>query len=293
MWFLLCLPKPLFKDSYSVILNDKTGDLLSAKIAKDGQWRFPETKTLNPKFVYSILAFEDEYFFQHKGINPFSIYRAFQQNRKAHKVVSGGSTITMQLTRLIRQNQKRTYYEKLIEIILALRLELTYSKPEILQLYSSHAPFGTNVVGVDAASWRYFGRSLSELSWAECATLGVLPNSPSIIYPGKNQDKLKRKRDRLLSKLFELKCMDEETYFLSIQEPLPQKPFSLPNKSRHLLNRAVNENGKENNFQTTIDADVQNRLLEILTKHASTLKQNEIHNLCALVLDVNTNEVVS
>ena len=117
MWFLLCIPKPLFKDSYSVILNDKTGDLLSSKIAKDGQWRFPETKTLNPKFVYSILAFEDEYFFQHKGINPFSIYRAFQQNRKAHKVVSGGSTITMQLTRLIRQNQKRTYYEKLIEII--------------------------------------------------------------------------------------------------------------------------------------------------------------------------------
>jgi penicillin-binding protein 1C len=174
MWFLLCLPKPLFKDSYSVILNDKTGNLLSAKIAKDGQWRFPESSKLNPKFVYSILAFEDEYFFQHKGINPFSIYRAFQQNRKAGKVVSGGSTISMQLTRLIRQNQKRTYYEKLIEIILALRLELSYSKAEILQLYASHAPFGTNVVGVDAASWRYFGRGLSELSWAECATLAVL-----------------------------------------------------------------------------------------------------------------------
>jgi penicillin-binding protein 1C len=120
-----------------------------------------------------------------------------------------------------------------------------------------------------------------------------LPNSPSIIYPGKNQEKLRRKRDKLLSKLFTLKCMDEETYLLSIQEPLPQKPFALPNKSRHLLNRAVNENGKENNFQTTIDADIQNRLLEILTKHASTLKQNEIHNVCALVLDVNTNQVVS
>ncbi len=293
LWFIFCLPKPLFKDSYSVILNDKTGDLLSAKIAKDGQWRFPESKTLNPKFVYSILAFEDEYFFQHKGINPFSIFRAFKQNKKAGKVVSGGSTITMQLTRLIRQNQKRTYYEKLIEIILALRLELTYSKAEILQSYSSHAPFGTNVVGIDAASWRYFGRSLSELSWSECATLAVLPNSPSIIYPGKNQERLKRKRDKLLNKLFVLKCIDEETYLLSIQEPLPQKPFALPNKSRHLLNRTINENVSENNFQTTIDAEIQNRLLEILTKHASVLKQNEIHNLCALVLDVNTNEVVS
>lgn len=293
MWFLLCLPKPLFNDSYSIILNDKDGNLLSAKIAKDGQWRFPEAKTLNPKFVYSILAFEDEYFFQHKGINPFSIYRAFKQNRKAGKVVSGGSTITMQLTRLIRQNQKRTYYEKLIEIMMALRLELTYSKSEILQLYSSHAPFGTNVVGVEAASWRYFGRGLSELSWAECATLAVLPNSPSIIYPGKNQDKLKQKRDRLLYKLLKLKCINEETYFLSLQEPLPQKPFSLPNKSRHLLNRAVNENITENDFQTTIDTEVQNRVLEILTKHSSLLKQNEIHNVCALVLDVNKNEVVS
>ncbi len=293
MWFLFCLPKPLFNDSYSVILNDRDGNLLSAKIAKDGQWRFPESKTLNPKFVYSILAFEDEYFFQHKGINPFSIYRAFKQNRKAGKVVSGGSTITMQLTRLIRQNQKRTYYEKFIEIILALRLELTYSKSEILQLYASHAPFGTNVVGVEAASWRYFGRALSELSWSECATLAVLPNSPSIIYPGKNQDKLKQKRDRLLYKLLKLKCINQETCLLSLQEPLPQKPFSLPNKSRHLLNRAVNEHPLENAFHTTIDAEVQNRVLEILTKHSSVLKQNEIHNLCALVLDVNKNEVVS
>lgn len=293
MWFLLCLPKPLFNDSYSVLLNDSNGNLLSAKIAKDEQWRFPEGKKNNIKFTNCILAFEDEYFFHHKGINPFSIWRAFKQNKKAGKVVSGGSTITMQLTRLIRKNQKRTYYEKLIEIVMALRLELTYSKLEILKLYVSHAPFGTNVVGVDAASWRYFGRDISELSWAECAALAVLPNSPSIIYPGKNQERLKRKRDKLLNKLFLLKCMDEETYQLAIEEPLPQKPFALPNKSRHLLNRALNENKSENNFNTTIDAEIQNRVLEILTKHTLALKQNEIHNICALVLDVNTNEVIS
>lgn len=289
----MCLPKPLFKDSYSVILNDNEGNLLSAKIASDGQWRFLESSRLNSKFVYSILAFEDEYFFNHPGVNPVSVWRAILQNKRAGKIVSGGSTITMQLTRLMRKNQRRTYYEKLIELILALRLELTYSKAEILKLYSSHAPFGTNVVGVEAASWRYFGRSLSQLSWAECATLAVLPNSPSIIYPGKNQERLKRKRDKLLSKLFSSHYFDEETYHLAIQEPLPQKPFPLPNKARHLLNRAVTEHASENNFKTTINSEIQNRVLDIVLKHASALKQNEIHNLCALIIDVKKNEVVS
>lgn len=293
IWFLLCLPSTLFNDSYSIVLNDSQGNLLSAKIAKDGQWRFPESDSVNSKFNTCILAFEDEYFYKHPGINPVSIWRAIKQNNKAGKVVSGGSTITMQLTRLMRKNQKRTYGEKLIEVIMALRVELTYSKDEILKLYASHAPFGTNVVGVDAASWRYFGRGLSQLSWAECATLAVLPNSPSIIYPGKNQDRLKRKRDKLLFKLLTLKNIDAETYQLAIQEPLPQKPFPLPNQSRHLLNRAVSENNLDNNFNSTIQSEIQNKVLDILTKHALQLKQNEIHNICALVLDVNKNEVIS
>ncbi len=293
VWFLCCLPKPLFSDSYSVILNDDQNNLLSAKISTDGQWRFPESETLNPKFIASILAFEDHYFLQHPGINPGSVWRAVKQNRKAGKIVSGGSTITMQLARLIRKNQKRTYFEKLIELAMALRLELTWSKPEILKLYASHAPFGTNVVGVDAAAWRYFGRRLSQLSWAECATLAVLPNSPSIIYPGKNKERLKQKRNKLLYKLVTLKFIDRETYELAIREPLPEKPFPLPNKARHLLNRAVNDHAGENNFSTTLNADIQNRLLEILTKHGLRLKQNEVHNLCALVIDIRKNVVVS
>jgi penicillin-binding protein 1C len=293
IWFLCCLPKPLFNDSYSIILNDTKGELLSAKIAQDGQWRFPESKNINTKFANCILAFEDEYFFYHPGINPFSIWRAFKQNKQAGKVVSGGSTITMQLTRLMRKNKKRTYSEKLIEILLALRIEITYTKSEILQLYNSHAPFGTNVVGVEAASWRYFGRRLSELSWAECATLAVLPNSPSIIYPGKNQEKLRLKRNKLLYKVLQLKYIDYETYQLALEEPLPEKPFALPNKARHLLNRALKENNLENNFSTTINSEIQDRVLEIVAKHAAQLKQNEIHNLCALVLDIKSNEVIT
>lgn len=293
IWFLACLPRPLFSDAYSVVLNDRENGLLSARIAADGQWRFPESGTLNPRFCCSLVAFEDQYFMQHAGVNPASIWRAVRQNNRAGKIVSGGSTITMQVARLIRKNQKRTYTAKLQEICLALRLELTYSKAEILKLYASHAPFGTNVVGVEAAAWRYFGRDLSQLSWAECATLAVLPNSPSIIYPGRNSDKLKQKRDKLLYKLYSLHYFDLETYHLSTREPLPEKPFPLPNKARHLLNRVVKEHPGENEFRTSIDPEIQNRLLEILAKHGERLKQNEIHNLCALVLDINRNEVVS
>lgn len=298
IWFLCCLPKPLFNDFSSVILNDKNGNLLSAKIAKDGQWRFPESDSLNKKIELAVLAFEDEYFHYHPGINPVSIWRAFRQNTKAGKVVSGGSTITMQLVRLIRKNKKRTYSEKIIELIMALRIELTYSKDEIINLYCSHAPFGSNVVGVDAASWRYFGRSATNLSWAEVATLAVLPNSPSLIYPGKNQEKLRIKRNKLLAKLVSLKCIKQDEFYLAVQEPLPLKPFALPNKARHLLNRVLQENNHQtstetNNFKTTIDAELQNRLLEILSKHAFQLKYNDVHNVCALVIDVKKNEVIS
>lgn len=291
--FVFCLPDPLFSDPYSVVLNDRNNGLLSAKIASDGQWRFPRTGSTNPKFNCSLLVFEDQYFMKHPGINPFSIWRALRQNSKAGRIVSGGSTISMQVARLIRRNQKRTYAGKLLELLMALRLELTYSKAAILELYAAHAPFGTNVVGVEAAAWRYFGRDLAQLSWAESAALAVLPNSPSIIYPGRNQDRLKQKRDRLLYKLYSQHYIDEETYILSVREPLPEKPFPLPNKARHLLNRALKERGGQHQFSTTLDPELQDRLLEILSKHGERLKQNEVHNLCALVLDINTDEVLS
>ena len=291
--FLYCLPDPLFSDPYSVVLNDREGGLLSARIAGDGQWRFPDEGSMNPKFNCSLVVFEDQYFLHHPGINPFSIWRAFRQNSKAGRVVSGGSTLSMQVARLIRKNKKRTYAEKLLELFMALRLELTYSKAGILELYAAHAPFGTNVVGVNAAAWRYFGRDLSQLSWAECATLAVLPNSPSIIYPGRNQDRLKQKRDRLLFKLYRLRYFDLETYVLATREPLPEKPFPLPDKARHLLNRSLKEQPGQNRFQSTIDPELQSRLLEVLSKHGERLKQNEVHNLCALVLDVQKGEVLS
>ena len=274
------------------MIESKEGELLGAKIAHDGQWRFPAQDSVPDKFKKCIVYFEDEYFYKHPGFNPVAMVNAIKQNRKAGKVVRGGSTLTQQVIRLSRKGKGRTYFEKIIEIILATRLELGYSKDEILELYASHAPFGGNVVGLEMASWRYFGVQSNQLSWAENATLAVLPNAPSLIYPGKNQIKLLSKRNRLLLKLRQEKVIDQQTYELSVEEPLPQKPYDLPQIAPHLLQRvAKNEEGTR--VKTTIDYALQNRVNQIARYYYNQYKQNEVNNLAILVIDVSNRNVMS
>ncbi|HXC03801.1 MAG TPA: transglycosylase domain-containing protein, partial [Bacteroidia bacterium] len=184
IWFLFCLPPELFRPPSSTVLLDRMGNLLGAKISDDGQWRFPAGKSVPSKFKTCILQFEDRDYYAHHGVSFKAMGRALIQNIKARRVVSGGSTITMQVIRLSRKNKSRSLYEKAIEFMMATRLEMRYNKDEIMEMYASNAPFGSNVVGLEAASWRYFGRSPNKLSWAESATLAVLPNAPSLIYPG-------------------------------------------------------------------------------------------------------------
>ena len=257
VWYSFCLPSKLFKDPASTVLVDKNGILLGAKIANDGQWRFPYDEKVPEKFAKAITNFEDKYFYRHVGLNPVSLFRALWLNVKAGKVKSGGSTLTMQVIRLSRKGRGRTVTEKIIEIILATRLELSYSKKEILALYASNAPFGGNVVGLDAASWRYFGRSPQELSWSEVATLAVLPNAPSLIYPGKNHKKLLAKRNRLLVSLWKSGEMDSLSCVLAQSESLPEKPFPLPQLSPHLLDRASKEGMNGQLVLSTLDAALQ------------------------------------
>jgi len=165
--YWLILPSQLFKAPYSTVIKDKNGVLLGAHTADDGQYRFPETDSIPYKFKKSLIIFEDKRFYYHPGVDILSILRAVKQNFKAGKIVSGGSTITMQVIRLSRKGKKRTVWEKIKEIVLATRLELSYSKDAVLKLYASHAPFGGNVVGIDAAAWRWFGTSVDKLSCPE------------------------------------------------------------------------------------------------------------------------------
>ncbi|WP_298417593.1 penicillin-binding protein 1C [uncultured Kordia sp.] len=290
--YYFCLPKTLFKAPTSTVIESREGILLGAKIADDGQWRFPQLDSVPEKFNICIVQFEDEYFYNHPGFNPISIAKALWQNIESGEVKRGGSTLTQQVIRLSRKGQKRTYLEKLKELILATRLEFRHSKKDILNFYASHAPFGGNVVGLDAASWRYFGRRPQQLSWAENATLAVLPNAPSLIFPGKNQARLKAKRDRLLKKLYDQEIIDKLTYELAIEEPLPQKPYALPQTAKHLLNK-ISETQKGKRIQTSVKSHVQQETNAIVAKHYKELKQNQIYNASVLVLDVKTRKVVA
>ena len=285
-------PRTLFPEACSTLLYSSDGQLLGARIAPDGQWRFPPADTLPDKFVTCLLTYEDKRFYQHPGVDPTAIARAMRTNLSRGKIVSGGSTITMQLARIARGNRDRTLYEKMIETGYALLLETACDKHEILNLYASHAPFGGNVVGIETAAWRYFGRSAADLSWAESATLAVLPNSPALIHPGRNRARLKTKRDKLLTVLKEKGILDETEYELSLLEPLPEAPIPLPDEAPHLLERLAAD-APGTRITTSVNRMLQRQAQEIVNRYARDYASNHIHNLAALIANAETGEVLA
>ncbi len=293
--FLLWPYQP-FNTPYSTVLTDKNGELLSVKLAADGQWRFPADtngQELPEKFKLALLEFEDRHFNTHWGVNPVSLAQAFRANLKAGKVVRGGSTLSMQVIRLARNGQGRTLGEKLLELLLAFRLEAQYSKEEILAMYALHAPFGGNTVGLETACQRYYGRPAKALSWAEAATLAVLPNAPALIFPGKNQQSLEAKRNRLLTRLLANGELDSLSYKLALQEPLPLAGQNFPNIARHLLLRAEQEGQAGRWIQTSLDKKWQLKITDILDRHHQQLAGNQVHNGAVLVLDTKTGEALA
>ncbi len=315
--YYFCLPDPLFQDPYCTVLTAEDHALLGARIAEDGQWRFPPVQQVPEKYVVAVLAFEDKRFYQHLGIDIRAIGRAMLQNIEAGKVVSGGSTISMQLMRIARKGKQRNVFQKLIEAIQATRLEIAFSKEEILALYASHAPFGGNVVGIQSAAWRYFGKQPEQLSWAEAATLAVLPNAPALIHPGRNRNKLLTKRNRLLDRLYASGKMDSLTCQLAKTESIPERPQAMPQLAPHLLDfvesRRTPPTSKGESlltpltpkgessprsknktiFYTSIQKDLQEQCTQIIDYHQENLSGNGIHNVAALILDIKSNKVLS
>ncbi len=284
---------PLFKAPCSTVLLDADGALLGATVANDGQWRFPANNSVPARFATCIIQFEDRHFHGHFGIRPQSLVRAWRQNHKAGRVVSGGSTITMQVARMARGNRPRTYGEKLIEALLALRIELRMNKAEILELFAAHAPFGGNVVGLDAAAWRYYRRPADRLSWSESATLAVLPNAPSAIYPGKGHTALRAKRDRLLDRLLQVQAIDSTEWSLAKEEPLPDRAQDLPQRAPHLLSTLIAQGHGGTLLRSTLQSTLQDRSTAAAERYALRLNANEVHNAAALIMDVPTGEVLA
>lgn len=290
--YAFCLPWKLFKSPYSAILSDKDGILLGARISADGQWHFSPADKVPEKFAKCIVTYEDKRFWWHPGVDFLSAGRALKQNLTRGEVVSGASTITMQVIRLSRPDAPRSVPEKLLEAVMATRLELRHSKKKILLLYASNAPFGGNVVGLEAAAWRYFGRPADDLSWAESAMLAVLPNSPALIHPGRNRDRLLEKRNGLLDKLCEKGVLDELECELAKDEPLPDKPLPMPDKAYHLLERLRAEGG-DKAYTCSIEAALQDRVNGIARNWSEQYRQNMVDNMGILVRSVATGDVLA
>ncbi len=288
----LFIPIPLFTDPYSTLLYTEENQLLGARIAADEQWRFPPSDTLPEKFSTCLIQFEDKHFYIHPGIDPIAIMRASIQNIRNKRIVSGGSTISMQLARIVCRNEERTLKAKSMEIALALALETRFSKKELLQLYATHAPFGGNVVGAETAAWRYFGRSLNSLSWAESATLAILPNAPALIHPGRNREQLQTKRNRLLMRLQQQGLIDKTTFELACMEPLPDAPVPLPNQAPHLLDRLARDN-KAQRLVCTLNNDLQQQVQQFVNRYAREYTSNYICNVAALITETETGKVIA
>ncbi len=291
MAFWFCVPDPLFEDPFSLMVLDREGKFVGARIATDEQWRFEMTGPVPEKFVKALVAYEDKRFWRHPGVDIRAVARAMASNIRAGKIVSGGSTLTMQLMRMARKNRVRNITQKLIETVQALRAELRYSKKEIIRMYAAHAPFGGNVVGLEAASWRYFGKPAANLSWAEAATLAVLPNSPALIHPGRNRQALREKRDMLLDRMVAEGVLQREAARLAKLEPIPEKPYRLADAAPHFTSLV----GKTHSGQvhTTLDLQLQEAVAMIASGYHKVYAQNEVHNMAVIVSDTETGAVLA
>jgi len=288
------LPSSLTQTPYANLLLARDGSLLGAGIAADQQWRFAPVESLPDKYKKSLLLFEDQYFYRHPGINPLAIARALQGNLQAGKVTSGGSTISMQLARLLRQAEyqqqdkklpARSITSKLLEAGRAFQLEWRFSKEELLIHYASHAPFGGNIVGLRAAAWRYFGRAPEHLSWAESALLAVLPNSPALIHPGRQRDLLKQKRDRLLMRMHQENYFSDLDLQLALIEPLPERPQSLPQLAPHLLATLKKQHSAQHVFHSSIDPFIQRIAAQVAERHSLRLANEGVNNIALILID--------
>ncbi|MCK5687112.1 penicillin-binding protein 1C [bacterium] len=277
------LPEQLFPDDYSTVILDRKGNIIRAFLNSSEQWCFrPEPETVIPeKLIKSAVLFEDRRFWTHPGVDIYSIIRAIGQNLGSMKKVSGASTITMQVIRLSTRN-KRTYFNKFKEMLQSLRLERNLSKKQILHLYFNHAPYGGNIIGYEAASWRYFGKTAQQLTWSESASLAIIPNTPALWNSKQGRKKLINKRNRLLKRLLNSGEISKSTYLLSLQEKLPEGQISFPFKAPH-FSRMVRSKHKGKTIKTTLDSSIQEKVEISVKNFIHRISDIGIHNAAVIV----------
>ncbi len=294
MLFRLLIQPVHFDKPYSYALYADNGTLIDLQVADDGQWRFKlQSDSIPVRLAKALMIFEDKRFLFHNGVDFPALIRASYLNLKHSKIVSGGSTISMQVARMYFGNKPRTTFQKLKEIFLAWYIEFSTSKPDILLQYLENAPYGGNMVGIEAASWRYFGRPAYALSWAESAMLAVMPNNPANINLKKNREALKIKRDKLLQQLYNSEIIDEQTYEISTEEEIPEVQISFPHNAPHLLQWLIKKNPHRYIYYSTLNENLQTEVYSILERYRKNMVSNSIHNAAVMVCNVHNGNVIA
>ena len=256
-------PLPLPKDDMARVVLAQDGTPLWRFADHNGVWRYPiRIEQVSPYYLEALLGYEDRWFYQHPGINPLSIARAAWQNLSGGRVVSGGSTLSMQVARLLDPHP-RTLRGKLRQVWRTAQLEWHLSKDEILTLYLNRAPFGGTLEGVAAASWAYLGKSPKNLSRAEAALLAVLPQAPSRLRPDRHPERAQAARDKILQRLQQFEVWPQAAIADALQERVWLAPRDEPSLAP-LLARRLNTAKSSAVIETTLDASLQRRLEEML-----------------------------
>ncbi|MDD5091108.1 MAG: penicillin-binding protein 1C [Candidatus Wallbacteria bacterium] len=298
-WTVLLIPMlvpsldQIFPHDYSTVVLDREGDILRIFLNNREQWHMPPPNTPPPqKLIEAVIAYEDKRFFTHSGVDPVAVLRALWRNATTGQRRSGASTITMQVARLSRP-KSRTIFNKILEAGQAVRMEMHMSKTGILSAYLNNAPYGGNIVGYRTAGLKYFGKEPSRLTWAEAATLAVLPNSPRLIHPGSDSNALRIKRDRLLKRLRQSGLFDSDTLNLALKEPVPDRCLTFSSCAHHLAERIRKFAHHGGIFSTTVSLRIQEQAEVTVKRHSEFISKSGIRNAAALIADTRTGQVLA
>ena len=284
-------PKKLVEEiNYSKVVLDRKGEILSVFLNSEEEFHIKYDGEVPETLKTAVINYEDKKFYSHSGVDYPRILKSFFNNMTGRKKM-GASTISMQVVKLL-EPKKRTYFNKLVEVVKAYKLESEFSKEEILKIYLNNVPYGSNIVGYSGAIKMYFNKEVKDLSYAEAALLAVLPNSPGILNLKKNNDKLETKRNRLLKTLLDRKLIDERQYKFSLLEKFPNKIYYYEKKAPQFSIFLKNKY-PEKIIKSTLDYNLQKKLEKIVHDYSNAMKDVGINNAAVLVVNNKTKEVLA
>ena len=266
--WLMPLPMEDFeRRHFAQVVVDRSGQPLRSFADSQGIWRYPVSlDQVSPHYIEALLNYEDRYFYQHFGVNPLAVMRALYQRITTGRFVSGASTLTMQVARIL-QPHERTFSGKLAQMFRAMQLEWHYSKEEILTFYLNYAPFGGPIEGVQAASYVYLGKSANQLSHSEAALLAVLPQAPSRYRPDRHKQLAKTARDKVLDRLLAQQVWSEQVVQEAKQEPVWASYQTRPMVAPLLARRLSQHHPEQALIKSTVDFELQANLEQMLKQH--------------------------